>query len=62
MQMSGKNGDLDGLDPEMRALLTQGSAIGGGKHTSMLSKFANVDRKDYVHYNQEQLRIYRLLN
>ena len=54
MQMnSSRHGGFEGLDPEMQALLTQGSTIGGGKHTSMLSNFANTNRKDYVHYNQE---------
>lgn len=50
--------DLSSLTPEQRSLIKEVS----GKNVSALSKFANIQRKDYVEYNQDQMAVYKLLN
>lgn len=50
------------LTPEEQAILINGSAALGGQKMSMLSKFANIQRKDYVVYNNNQMRIFQMLN
>lgn len=60
MQLSSLK-DLADLTPEQRDLILNGDNS-GGKRISMLSKFANIHRKDYVEYNQAQIQVYNLLH
>lgn len=58
---SNEIGNLAQLTEKQRQLLIE-SLSNCDKKISVLSRFANVPRKDYVHYNTEQMRIYNLLN
>ena len=50
---------MDELTAEQRDLLLKGTE---GKKVSLLSKFANIHRKDYIEYSDKQMAVYRLLN